>query len=310
MKITGFGYGKIILLGEHFVVHGLPALVSALPFKTVAQLQEIQQKSFFHDQRPKVPSYQVTKSEKYQAMLEQILAYLGIKKSLEVTLSGDLVVTSGGIGASAATAVALVRALDQMYDLKLPEDQIHAAAFHGECAVHGTPSGVDTTAAMHGGFFLFKKGDRSNQFLRQSIKLHLPLHLVLVDSGIVSDTKAVVTDVNALKLEKPHVIDEVFRCYELLVDQARNALEKSNLEKFGLCLNENHGLLQRLGVSCSKLDDLVRSAHYQGALGAKLTGTGQGGLVIALMPDQKKQEGLTQFFQEKGYFSTCIILFV
>ena len=389
----GYGWGKVILLGEHFVVHGMQALVAALPMKTVATIKKSNKSSsYFLDQRPKVPHFKPTKTDKYQMLLENILLFLSIKEPVEVILEGDLLVTSGGIGASGATAVALVRALNQAFCLALSDEKIHDAALVGERVVHGNPSGIDTTAAMSGGVFLFQKNKKkivsscqseyipsdakhctegyissdtlrmssgstphctegllsklnyfsplyslfvipdlirdlspypyaeltsrhcwgrspskqsnsgSSHFFKQSISLASSLDLVLVDSGKVSDTKTVIAQVNDLKIQKPHVMDEVFKRYENLVSHAYQALTRDDLKTFGQCMNDNHTLLQEIGVSSPELDHMATTARQAGAWGAKLTGTGQGGLLVALTPGKKLQDDVASSFQKQGYF--------
>lgn len=299
------GFGKIIILGEHLVGQGLPALVASLDLYTYAEICENNQPVLeIVDNRPKAPGFVSSKKIEYMQMLKNILDVPEIKQHIKhhnflVTLSGSLPVTCGGIGSSSAVAVAFARAVSDKFNLNLSDEQINRAAFIGEAAVHGTPSGIDNTAATFGGAIKFCKND-SKQFSK--IKLKNSIEMVIVDSGKQTDTKRVISCVHEFVQKYSELTRDIFSRYELIFNLGVMSFESGDLHTLGFCMTKNHYLLRELEISCSDLDFIVHAAIEQGALGAKLTGTGRGGLVIALTPGLCLQSRVANFFENLGYF--------
>lgn len=299
MVTSGFGFGKTILVGEHFVVYGLPAIVAGLNKKTVCRIEKSGEYECI-DNRPQTPGYKKEKFEQQQKAHELIFAKLNIdieKTPFKLILEGDLVATSG-VGASAADCVAIARALNGYFKLNLNDEQINETGFEGEKGYHGTPSGIDNTAATYGGTIWFKKGTPP---VMEPIKTKLRLPIVLINTGKTSDTAAVVADVRKLKEQKPEWFDEILKQYEQLAMKTKLALEQNDLQAVANCLNQNQELLQQITVSNSELDAIVSEAKKAGALAAKLTGTGRGGLAIALAKDSAGQEKIASAVQKMGY---------
>jgi len=295
------GFGKIILFGEHFVVHGLPALVGSIQHATHASVTITSKtQSNIIDMRPKVPTYKPTKTDAYTLMLYNILSHLAISHSIDITLHGDLMVTSGGIGASAAASVAIVQALNIAFNLNLNKEQMYTAAFMGEKAVHGNPSGIDVAASLWGGLMTFKKINACD-FKREEILSGRPLYLVIADSGKPADTKAVIAATNNLKKTNPTLIANLFDTYEKVFIQAQNALEKNNLKKLGALMNENQALLESLGVSSDSNNHMITIALQAGALGAKITGSGNGGIIVALAENEHHATKIQETFVVSGF---------
>ncbi|MBS3059541.1 MAG: mevalonate kinase, partial [Candidatus Diapherotrites archaeon] len=226
--------------------------------------------------------------------------FMEVKEGIRITLGGNLVAASG-VGASAACAAALARAINNEFRLDWNDDKINEAAFEGEKGPHGTPSGIDNTAAVFGGLLLFKKNLGGNQNTIKKMKLRKPVEIVLGNSGKTSSTKEVVGDVRRLEEEQPKKINAVFEEYGALVEEAKKALKDYDLKKVGTLMNKNHELLQKITVSSSELDEMVETARNAGALGAKLTGTGRGGLMIALTPGKNLQEKVAEAIEAQGY---------
>lgn len=299
-----WGFGKTILFGEHFVVYGLPAIASALGSYTTANAEEGEPASGLTliDERPVTPGYKERKKPEQDDSMNNILAAMDInvdKNPVKITLGGNLVAASG-VGASAASCAAIARALSAHLGLNLSDEEINKIAYEGEKGYHGTPSGIDNTAATYGGLIWFRKNLKGGPNTMERIKLKEPVELVIGNSGLTSNTKEVVGDVRAKKEAQPEKYAAIFAQYEKLVNDARCALDEFDVKRIGELMNDNHGLLQQITVSCAELDDMVDTAKDAGAYGAKLTGTGRGGLMIALTPGEELQEKVASAIEGKG----------
>ncbi|MEM0360253.1 MAG: mevalonate kinase [Candidatus Diapherotrites archaeon] len=296
----GKGFGKTILFGEHFVVYGLPAIASAITSSTTAQVKRIKGSQYrIIDNRPETPGYKKQKESQQEESIKLIFRFLGInpeKTPVEITLGGDLIAASG-VGASAASCAAIARALNEEFSLGLNDKQINEAAFEGEKGYHGTPSGIDNTAAVYGGLIRFKKEEKGIQIKKIKIK---PVEIVLGNTGITSDTAKVVGEVKKAKEEKPKEFEKIFKEYAKIEKNAIKAFQNNNLEKIGKLMNENQELLKQIGVSCKELEELIEIARQNGAIGAKLTGTGRGGLMVALTPGKELQEKVAKAIEKTG----------
>jgi len=135
----------------------------------------------------------------------------------------------------------------------------------------------------------------------ERMRLKKPVEIVMGNTGLVADTKVVVGSVKERKEKEPEKYGQMFNDAEQLVYEARKELEAFNLKKVGEYMNQNHTLLQQIGVSCPELDLLVDLARNNGALGAKLTGTGKGGYMVALTPTKVLQERVARAMEKKGF---------
>lgn len=299
MKETA-GFGKVILFGEHFVVYGIPSIAAAIGSRTTATIAKHNGKGVVIDDcRPETPGYKKEKAGQQQESLALILKAMGIGPStpLKITLAGDLVAASG-IGASAASCVAIARALAAHFGREMTDDEINAVAFEGEKGYHGTPSGVDNSVSTFGGLIWFKKGQPN---VIEKIKLKRAVEIVMADTGITTDTVKAVEGVRQRKESQPEKYVTLFKEAEKLAYDARRALESYDLQKVGKLMGENHRLLQEIGVSCKELDRLVRLALDNGAIGAKMTGSGLGGNIVALTPGRELQEKVAKVIESEGF---------
>jgi len=286
------GYGKLILFGEHFVVYKVPALVGAVAASTtcVVELSSAEWSTglIVEDNRPAVPGYKVEKAEEMLGGTSLVLKHFGVdpqKRGMKLTLGGDLCAVSG-IGASAAHCVSLARALAAALGKSCTEDEINAAGFEGEKGYHGTPSGIDNTAATFGGLLRFQRTDDAPIFKPQA--LPKPCRIVYASSGITASTTKVVGDVAAKKAADPAWYNALEQRYlNEVLPKADEALQAGNWQVLGEIADINHQLLQELTVSCPELDQLVSAAKAAGALGAKMAGTGRGGLMFAVCGDDE-----------------------
>ena len=301
MKGEGIGFGKAILFNEHFVVYGIPAIASAIGKYTVAKIEPIGQPSWkLKDNRKATPNYKEGKINQQKDSINRILKKMDIdlsKKGLEIALDGNLYCTSG-IGASAASCVAIARALSDYFDLNLSDDEINDIAYEGEKGYHGTPSGVDNTASTYGGLIWFERGENN---VMERIPISNPVEIVIGNTGKVANTAAAVADVRERKEKNPERYKEIFDRAENIAYLAKDALQDEDYKELGKLMNENHKLLQQIEVSSRELDFLVKLARDQGALGAKLTGGGLGGNIIALTPGKDLQEDVANAIEKEGF---------
>jgi mevalonate kinase len=267
----GTGHGKLLLCGEHAVVHGHPAIAVAVDRATEVTLTP----------RPGSPTT-VTSNHTDHRVLDALLTVLP-PQGFDVGVVTNLPV-GRGMGSSAALAVALVRARAAL-DGEVPDaDEVYARAMPIERAFHGNPSGVDVAVAARGGCLWFRRGEPPLVVggPHSPIREALPAprwSMVVLDSGATGDTQQLVAAVGA---RRPG-IDPTLAKIGDLVGQAREAL--GDPAALGPLLTENHALLREIGVSTEALDGLVELALGAGAHGAKLAGAGGGGVVLAVVTD-------------------------
>ncbi|MFH1424927.1 MAG: mevalonate kinase [archaeon] len=311
----GSGFGKVILFNEHFVVYGVPAIASAISNKTVAKVTEAESLKpsgnegsmvgngwVLEDNRDANEGYKTKKLEHQKESIELVLNaadFIADETPIKIELGGDLKAV-GGVGASAAVCVSIARALSKEFELGFDDDKINEIAYEGEKAYAGTPSGIDNTASTYGGLLWFVKNTEGGANTMDLMELKEPLEIVMGNTGITTDTKAAVEGVRERKEGNPEY-EKIFARAHELGKEALIALNDFNLEKVGALMNENHGMLQKIGVSHEKLDELVEIAQENGALGAKMTGGGMGGYMLALTPGKELQEKVAKAMEDTGY---------
>ncbi|UCE35865.1 MAG: mevalonate kinase [Thermoplasmata archaeon] len=297
----GSGYGKVILFNEHFVVYGIPAIASAIGSKTIAKVEQIEGQGWsLDDDRPATPGYKKEKMEHQRDSIERILKAAAIdvnQTPINIYLVGDLKAASG-VGASAASCAAIARALSAEFKLGFLDEKINEIAFEGEKGYHGTPSGIDNTVATFGGLIWFKKGVPN---IMEGLTLKQPVEIVMGNTGIVANTKEAVAGVRDRKQKDPVKYDRLFGAANELAKYARSALVSYDLETVGKLMDKNHELLQSIEVSSTELDFLVEVAREQGAYGAKMTGGGLGGYMVALTPGEEIQERVARAIEKEGF---------
>lgn len=285
--------GKIILFGEHAVVYGQPAL--AVPvFQVQAKVMVEDGPSLvIHIEAPQIglsaPLPEIGESHPLGAAVYLVLRALGISPQtlghgLRIHVDSSIPVASG-LGSGAAVSVALIRALSAHLRHPLTDDQVNALAYEIEKIHHGTPSGIDNTVITYGRAVYFVRGKPLETF-----SLGARLTLVIGNTGIPAPTRQAVADVRRLWEADPQRLNAIFETIGQIAQQARQALERGDLQQVGALMNANHALLQELTVSCAELDNLVEAARHAGALGAKLSGGGRGGNMIALTLPEQAQE--------------------
>jgi mevalonate kinase len=267
--------GKVILLGEHAVVYGHPALVAGIENGAEASVTRATASSITVGAHT-----ETTDKGTLGAALGALLAALDAPP---VRANVHLHIPAGcGLGASAATGVAVARATLDLLEPIVTESltRRHAilrAAQAWEKVFHGNPSGIDAAAATLGGCFAFDRRGGP-----QAIAVASPLQLAVAIADAPASTKAMVDKVAELRAADPERIDSVFAIIAQLVKASMRAIEEGSATRLGELMSQNHACLQGLDVSTRALDNACDWARSAGALGAKLTGSGGGGCVIAL----------------------------
>jgi mevalonate kinase len=300
-KGQGIGFGKAILFNEHFVVYGIPSIVSAIGTFTVARVEPYDKPGFIlSDKRPATPKYKEDKLGQQKESFELMFKKMGVdlsKKGVAITLEGNLYAASG-IGASAASCVAVARALAEYYNMTFTDEQINEIAYEGEKGYHGNPSGVDNTASTYGGLIWFQRGETN---LIERIPTATPWEIVIGNTGKVANTKAAVDGVKQRREKNQKKYQDIFDRAENIAYLAKRAIQDGSFSDVGKLMNENHKLLQQIEVSSRELDFLVSIAREAGALGAKLTGGGLGGNMIALTPGKELQKKVATAIEKEGF---------
>jgi len=298
----GTGFGKTILIGDQFVLDEVPAIVSAISFETETTVERIDGEGWvLEDNRIEVPGYKEKKKEQQVGSINRILEVMNFdvkKNPIKITVGGNLLAGSG-VGASAASCVSLARALNAEFNLGYSIEQINHVAWQGEFPYHGVASGVDNTASTYGGLLRFWLKDGKQNF--EKIKTPKPFEIVLCNSGITANTAALDEYIEVQKKDNA----KLFRSrLDAIVSQGadmKKALEAGDFANVGRLLTENHKLLFDMNMSHEILDRLCKLALENGALGAKVTGGGRGGYMIALTPGKELQDKVASAFEKAGY---------
>jgi hydroxymethylglutaryl-CoA reductase len=279
------GHGKIILFGEHAVVYGSRAIAAPVPLAVRARVVDDDEGVWLVvprwgvEQRLRSDPAMRTSYEEPAAL---ILEHLGLsERPMRIVVHPELP-RAMGLGGSAAVAVAIIRALDRHFRLGLSDDEVNALAYRCECVAHGTPSGLDNTVATFGQPLVYRRGDPPEIL---SLAFREPVSFVIGLTGVESLTAKMVARVRAGRERNPDVYDSMIKGIDAVTGQALEAIRSHDLERLGELMNVNQGLLNGMQVSSWELEELIQIAREHGALGAKLTGGGGGGSMIALAPD-------------------------
>jgi mevalonate kinase len=299
---SGTGFGKTILIGDQFVLDEVPAIVSAISFETLTTAERIDGEGWvLEDNRIEVPGYKEKKKEQQVGSINRILEVMNFdvkKNPIKITVAGNLLAGSG-VGASAASCVSLARALNEEFNLGYSIEEINHVAWQGEFPYHGVASGVDNTASTYGGLLLFYLKNGEQYFER--IKTPKPFEIVLANSGITANTAALDEFIEVQKKDNAELFASRLKTIVSQGADMKKALEAGDLEKVGRIMTENHKLLVDMGMSHEILDYLCQLALENGALGAKVTGGGRGGYMIALTPGKELQDKVSSAFEKAGY---------
>jgi mevalonate kinase len=280
--------GKVILFGEHAVVYGQPAIavpVNQVQAKAIVTPDPSAPAGNIHITAPQInldsDLADLAEDDPISASIHGTLSALNISSPLAFKLRiSSTIPIGGGLGSGAAVSIATIRAVSSFLGQVLEDERVSSIAFEVEKLHHGTPSGIDNTVITNNKAVFYVK-DKPIEFIR----IAKPVTLVIADTGKSTPTKETVADVRRLWENDPEPYNQIFDSIGKLSLAARTAIEVGNNEALGPLMNENHELLQKLDVSSPDLDKLVLAAREAGALGAKLSGGGRGGNMIAIALD-------------------------
>jgi mevalonate kinase len=281
---------KAIITGEHFVVHGAWALVAALGRKVRVDV-ETSERFRLHSDALNISRAALAPAKR---VVEVMAREFSFKPSLSVNISSE-VPDGAGLGSSASTMVALVSALSRLKSLGLGTREVIDFAMVGEKEIHGRPSGIDVNICALGGVLLFKMGARPKR-----LNLRRPVKLLVVQSGRKRRTKRLINRVSQTGARYPGIFGGLTRSESALSLLAAERLSAGDMIGLGRLLTYNHAVLSFIGASNARLDGLVDLLHALGCRGAKLTGAGGGGSVIAVAAEGKEKSTISEL-KRRGY---------
>lgn len=290
MKGVAEAPGKVIISGEHFVVHGAAALAAAIERKVRVEATRSDRLSV------SAPGRDPQTLRPVRRVVQSLYDEMGVEPRVSLSISSNLSPGSG-LGSSAAAMVAMVGAASALEGWGLGPTRLAEAALVGERIVHGNPSGIDTAASAMGGVIAFTKGEEP-----LAVALPNPMPLLVVYSGARRPTGKLINRVGEARAEHPSLFAGLCEAASLVSGLCAEALEKGDARDLGRLMTYSHAVLARVGASTPALDGLVDLCLSLGCLGAKLTGAGGGGSVLAVPPtDTAQAQEIASRIRKKGF---------
>ena len=283
---VGQAHSKIILIGEHAVVYGYPAI--SLPLLEVEVTCKVV---------PAESPWRLYEEDTLSMAVYASLEYLDITEACIRCEIDSAIPEKRGMGSSAAISIAAIRAVFDYYQVDLPHDVLEILVNRAEMIAHMNPSGLDAKTCL---------SDQPIRFIKNvgftELEMNLSAYLVIADTGIYGHTREAIQVVqNKGKDALPflHALGE-------LTQQAEEAISQKDSEGLGQILSQAHFHLKEIGVSSPEADSLVETALSHGALGVKMSGGGLGGCIIALADSLTDAQELAERLEEKGAVQTWI----
>ncbi len=294
---TGVAHSKLILVGEHAVVHGQPAI--AIPFPLIraeSYIEHVIGKVYLDSSLYKGPIDHAPKSLiGIVNTIQQTLKLLKIPyKDLLIRVKSSIP-PGKGLGSSASVAISIIKALFSYVNKSYTDEQLLSLANISEKYAHGAPSGIDPLTITSSSPIWYKKDDPIDYIIPKG-----DFHFVVADSGEMADTKTAVSNVKNYLEQFPEKASSKMERLGRITYEARDALEKASKQMLGSILNEAQRNLESIGVSNLRLNKLIDFVRREGALGAKLTGGGNGGCIIALAKNEIHSRQLSEKLKQYG----------
>ena len=283
---VGQAHSKIILIGEHAVVYGYPAI--SLPLLEVEVTCRVV---------PATTPWRLFEEDTLSMAVYASLEYLNIKDAYIRCRIDSAIPEKRGMGSSAAISIAAIRAVFDYYQAELPHDVLEILVNRAEMIAHMNPSGLDAKTCL---------SDQPIRFIKnvgfEELAMDLSAYLVIADTGVYGHTREAIQVVESKGKE---ALPFLYALGEL-TQQAEEAIKARDAVILGEILTKAHGNLKEIGVSSLEADALVNTALQHGALGAKMSGGGLGGCIIALVADYHQAQDLAERLEEKGAVQTWI----
>jgi len=283
---VGQAHSKIILIGEHAVVYGYPAI--SLPLLEVEVTCRVV---------PAATPWRLFAEDTLSMAVYASLEYLNIKDAYIRCQIDSAIPEKRGMGSSAAISIAAIRAVFDYYQAELPHDVLEILVNRAEMIAHMNPSGLDAKTCL---------SDQPIRFIKnvgfEKLAMDLSAYLVIADTGVYGHTREAIQVVESKGKE---ALPFLYALGEL-TQQAEEAIKARDTVMLGEILTKAHGNLKEIGVSSLEADALVETALQHGALGAKMSGGGLGGCIIALVADYHQAQDLAERLEEKGAVQTWI----
>lgn len=288
--------GKLILCGEHAVVYGQPAIALPLPdVRATATVESAARDSGVVCELPDIAERWTLRDYAEQPLgrLVELVARragLAAPGDLRITLRSAIPIASG-MGSGAALGAALVRALAAHWQLAIDPSEVARLVYESERVYHGTPSGIDNTVVSYERAIWFVRGQTpESPPTIEPVQIGAPLDLLIGDTGVRAPTFVTVGGVRERWQRDREAYNRLFDAIGAVVREVRRLLEQGDQRRLGAALDHNQALLARLGVSSPELERLIGAARDAGALGAKLSGGGGGGIMLALVERDRRDQ--------------------
>ena len=283
---VGKAHSKIILIGEHAVVYGYPAI--SLPLLEVEVTCRV---------LPAETPWRLFEEDTLSMAVYASLEYLNIKEACIRCQIESAIPEKRGMGSSSAISIAAIRAVFDYYDAQLSQETLEILVNRAEMIAHMNPSGLDAKTCL---------SDHPIRFIKNlgftELEMDLSTYLVIADTGVYGHTREAIQVVQSKGKDALPYLQTLGD----LTQEAEDAINHKDAEKLGEILSQAHENLKEIGVSSQEADSLVETAIHHGALGAKMSGGGLGGCIIALVANLEQAQELAQRLEEKGAVQTWI----